>query len=155
MGYFYIAVSPCQFTVEQRRKTERDYPGLEFPDEGRLPSRHDFEAIFVAHPEWQVVFDQRSNWWTAVVRRSSQSAYIEVNNYSGDPVREQEFYFESGDTELVLEIADALAERCGPFLIAGEGGDIIVMVNPDGSRSDVGVTPAGGSRPATRPQQNS
>lgn len=153
MGYFYVAISPCQFTAEQRRKTEQDHPGLRFPDDGRLPSQRDFEAVFGAHPEWQVDFGQRSNWWTADVRSPSQSASIRVDNYSGDPAREHDFYFESGDTEFVLEIADALAERCGPFLIAGEGGDIIVMVNSDGSRSDVGETPAGGSRQAIRRRQ--
>ena len=85
------------------------------------------------------------------VRSPSQSASIYVSNYSGDPTREQTFYFDGGDPALVVEIAAALAERCGPFLIAGEAGDIVVMLYPDGSRSDLGETPAGGSRPATRP----
>lgn len=155
MSYLYAVISPCELTPEQRRATERDYPGLRFPDEGRLPSRRDFEAVFAAHWEWQVELDQGAHWWTASVRGARDSASVYVSHYSGDPTREQGFYFDWGAPELVVEITAALAERCGSFSVAGEGGDIIVMVNPDGSRADVGETPAGGSRPAAPPQGGS
>ncbi len=151
MGYFYVAISPSQFTAEQRRGTERDHPGLRFPDEGRLPSRRDFDAVFHEHPQWQVELDQGPSWWTAEVRSRSEFAELRVDDYSGDPAREHRFSFGGGDLDLVLEITGALAKRCGPFLIAGEGGDIVVMVYPDGSRSDVGETRTGGARPPVSP----
>lgn len=147
MGYLFSAISPCEFTPDQRRATERDYPGLRFPDEGRLPSRLDFEAIFTAHPDWRVDLRQGPDWWAADVHGSSESAWIRVSNYSGDPAREHHFYFDGGAPAFVVEIAAALAERCGSFLVVGEDGEIIVLVNPDGSRSDLGEVPAGGSRP--------
>src|SRR5262245_6700420 len=147
MGHIYSAISPCQLRPEDRREAELDYPGLRFPDEGRLASRLDIEAALATHPEWQVELDQGTDWWTAFVRSPDQPASLRVHGYSGDPARPQRFGFDTGDADLVVNIADAVAERCGPFLVVDESGGIVVLVNPDGSRSDLGSIPAGGSRP--------
>lgn len=151
MGYIFAVISPCELTPQARRDTERDYPGLRFPDEGRLPSRLEIEAILAAHPDWLVQLDTGKDWWTAFVQSPDRSASLRVSNYLGDPARPHSFHFDTGVPDLVIDIAAAIAERCGPFLVADETGGIIVLVNPDGSRSDVGETPAGGSRPASRP----
>ena len=150
MGHLFTVISPSDLSPKGRREVEADYPGLRFPDEGRLASRQDIEAAFAMHPDWQVEVDQGKDWWTAFVRSSGQTASLRVDDYSGDPARGQRFHFDTGDAELVVDIAAAVAERCGPFLILDESGGYVVLVNPDGSRMDVGQYPAGGSRPPTR-----
>jgi hypothetical protein len=151
MGHIFIAVSPCQLPPKERRQIEHDCPGLRIPDEGRLASRLDIEAALAAHPEWQVEFEQGDGWWSAFVRSQDRIASLRVRDYSGDPAFAQRFSFDTGDADLVVDIVAAVAERCGPFLVMDESGGYMVLVNPDGSRSDVGEWPAGGSRPPSRP----
>ena len=153
MGHIFVVASPSEMTLEQRRTVERDYPGLRLPEGGRLANRLDIEAAFAAHPDWQVEFHQGTEWWSAFVRSSGRTASLRVDRYKGDPSLQQAFHFDTGDAELVVDITAAIAERCGSFLIVDESECVIVMVNPDGSRSDVGETSVGGSRPATHSQQ--
>lgn len=150
MGHVFAAISPAELTPQERREAERDYPGLRFPDEGRLASRSDVEAALAARPDWQCEFRQGSDWWAVFVRSPRQTASLRVDGYSGDPTRGHAFHFDTGDDELVVDVAAAVSERCGPFLVADESGGIVVLVMPDGSRSDLGKESAGGSRPPTR-----
>ena len=150
MGRIYAAISPCELTSEGRRDAERLYQGLRFPDEGRLPSRSEIAAVLAAHPDWQVEFDTGKDWWTASIQSPDQFASLRVDHYSGDPARPQSFHFDTGAPDLVVDVTAAIAEGCGPFLVIDESGGVVVLVNPDGSRSDLGVTPAGGSRPPSR-----
>lgn len=150
MGHIFAAISPAELTPQERREAERDYPGLRFPDEGRLASRTVIEAALAAHPEWQVELDTGKDWWTAFIRSPNRTASLRVDGYAGDPASPQPFHFDTGDPDLVVDVAAAVAERCGPFLVADESGGIVVLVMPDGSRSDLGKESAGGSRPPTR-----
>jgi len=152
MGHIFSAFSPCELTEKDRHDAERMYPGLRFPDEGRLPSRLDIEAALKSHPDWQVELDTGKDWWTAFIRSPTLTASLRVDHYSGDPARPQTFHFDTGDPDLVVDVAGAIAERCGPFLVVDESGGIVVLVMPDGSRSDLGKESAGGSRSATRPR---
>jgi hypothetical protein len=152
MGHIFSAISPCELTLKGRRDAESLYPGLRFPDEGRLPSRAEIEAVLAAHSDWQVELDTGKDWWTAFIRSPTLTASLRVDDYTGDPARPQSFHFDTGDPDLVVDIAVAIAERCGSFLVVDESGGIVVLVNQDGSRSDLGSDSAGGSRPATRPQ---
>jgi hypothetical protein len=149
MGHIFVVASPSEMTLDQQRAIERDYPGLQLPAGGRLASRLDIEAAFAAHPEWQIEFHQGTGWWSAFVRCSNRTASLRVDRYEGDPSRAQSFHFNTGDADLVVDIAAAIARRCGPFLIVDESECIVVLANPDGSRSDLGQELAGGSRPAT------
>ena len=148
MGHIFAVFSPCEMTQKDRYEAEVNYPGLRLPDEGRLPSRLDIEAALRAHPDWQVELRQGNDWWTALVRSPTRTASLFVERYSGDPARPHSFHFDTGDADLVADVASAIAERCGPFLIVDESGLIVVLVNPDGSRSDLGAEPVGGSRPS-------
>lgn len=150
MGHIFAVFSPCELTEKDRRDAEANYPGLRFPDEGRLPSRLDIEAALKAHPDWQVEFRIGGDWWTAFIRSPTRTASLFVDHYSGDPARPHSFHFDTGDANLVADVAAAIAERCGSFLVVDESGLIAVLVNPDGSRSDLGAESSGGSRPARK-----
>jgi len=150
MGHIFTVISPCELTPNGRREVEIDYPGLRFPDEGRLASRLDIEAALGTHPDWQAELDQGDDWWTVFVRSPGETASLRVDDYSGDPAHGQHFHFDTGDPGLAVEIVAAIAERCGPFLVMDESGGIVVLVNKDGSRLDLGQYPAGRSRSASR-----
>lgn len=149
MGRIFVVASPSEMTPEQRSEIERDY-GVRLPEGGRLASRHDIEAALAAHPDWQVEFRSGNDWWTAFIRSPTRTASLSVERYSGDPARAHSFHFDTGDSELVADVASAVAARCGPFLVVDESESVVVLVNPDGSRSDVGQESVGGSRPGGR-----
>jgi len=136
-------------TPEQRREIERDY-GVRLPDGGRLASRIDIEAALATRADWQVEFHSGNDWWTAFIRSPNRTASLRVDSYSGDPARAQPFHFDTGDSDLVADVTSAIAERCGPFLVVDESESVVVLANPDGSRTDVGRESVGGSRPAQR-----
>ena len=148
MGHIFAVFSPCELEAKDRRDAERSYPGLRFPDEGRLPSRQEIEAVLAAHQDWQVEYHAGKDWWTAFIQSPNRSASLRVDHYSGNPELPHSFHFDTGDPDLVVDIATAIAERCGPFFIVDESGGVVVMVYADGSRSDLGQDSAGGSRPA-------
>lgn len=143
MGRIFTALSPCELSPEGRRETEEAFPGLRLPDDGRLPSRLDIEAALASHPDWEVELDDGKDWWTAFVRSPTQTASLRVDDYAGDPSRGHHFHFDTGDPKLVVDVAAAIAARCGSLLVLDESGGVVVLVNPDGSRADVGKEKVG------------
>lgn len=150
MGHIFSAISPCELTPKGRRDAERLYPGLRFPDEGRLPSRAEIEATLAAHPEWQVELDTGKGWWTAFIRSPTLTASLRVDGYSGELPRPHSFYFDTGDPDLVVDVVAAIAERCGPFLVVDESGEVVILVMQDGSREDIGQGHPGDHFPGAR-----
>src|SRR5690349_16608064 len=110
MGHIFTAISPCELEAKDRRDAERSYPGLSFPDEGRLPSRLEIEGVLAAHQDWRVEFRTGKDWWTAFVQSPNRSASLRVDHYSGDPNRQHSFHFDTGDPDLVIDIAADIAE---------------------------------------------
>src|SRR4051812_30908333 len=104
MGHIFAAFSPCELTEKDRHDAERMYPGLRFPDEGRLPSRLDIEAALKSHSDWQVELDTGKDWWTAFIRSPILTASLRVDHYSGDPARPHSFHFDTGDPDLVIDV---------------------------------------------------
>lgn len=139
MGRVYAVIAPCELTQEEKRSLEMEHGGVSLPSGGRLPSRLDIEAALATNPAWQTECRGGADGWSVIVRDDrGRLASLRVSDYSGDRERAHSFHFDTGDPELVLDVTSAVARRCGPFVLADEGGTFVVLLREDGSRHSLG-----------------